>query len=481
VLRSGLVCVNDDYRHRVVLIDPKTKTIVSQCGVDDEAGTAPGLLNTHDGLDLGAPDGTTAYPGVDSPRMDAAAKTRAGLRRRRSRRRWRVPFAILLVLLSPALYSYVATMEEPSSLPLAVRSVEWVRSHHGSWLVDETEHVYYGSLKAPHAGGPALGKLPPIGPSRTGASPTPAAGATPGVSATAPAPPPAQAGQSSPVSGLPAAVQPVISPALPNEGIWQPTGPDVAGGPPVLVTEFRPESSYPRMVAYVAWFDHTRTQLAYYPGRYEPPQAAVRGPAQVPPAQRGRLVATFNAGFIFTDGHNGSSDNGLTNEPLKDGLATLVGYRDGRVDIVIWQGGPDPGPQYAFTRQSLPPIVWNNQLNPALKDRHLWGATLGNAVRVWRTGAGIDSAGNLIYAAANGQTVESLARLLQQAGAIKAMQLDINPEWPTLITYRHQPGLVPDKVVPNWQQSATRYLVPDDRDFFAVYTPLVLPVTVPFN
>jgi hypothetical protein len=425
--------------------------------------------------------------------MNAAANTHSVLRRPRSRRRWRVWVSVVLVLFSPALCSYVATMGQPSSLPLAVRSVEWVRSHHGSWLVDETEHLYYGWLKAPRTGGPALPKLPSIGlsPITPTPTPTPAAGAAPGVSVTAPATPAADAGQGSPVSGspaavpsvsgLPAAVQPVISPALPNEGIWQPTGPDVAGGPPVLVTDFRPEPLYPRMVAYVAWFDHTRTQLAYYPGRYEPPRAAVRGPAQVPVAQRGRLVATFNAGFIFTDGRNGSSDNGLTNEPLKDGLATLVGYRDGRVDIVIWHGGPDPGPQYAFTRQSLPPIVWNNQLNPALKDRGLWGATLGNAVRVWRTGAGIDSNGNLIYAAANGQTVESLARLLQHAGAIKAMQLDINPEWPSLITYRHQPGLVPDKIVPNWQQSATRYLVPDDRDFFAVYTPLVLPVTVPFN
>ena len=418
--------------------------------------------------------------------MTVAANTGSVLRRLRSRRRWRVWATVLIVLSSPALYSYVATIEQPSSLPLAVRSVEWVRSHHGSWLVDETERVYYGWLKAPHTGGPALPKLPSVGlppttptatPSPT-ASPTAAAGAGPGLAVAAPGTP---SGQSSPVSGLPAAVQPVISPALPNEGIWQPTGPDVAGGPPVLVTDFRPESAYPRMVAYVAWFDHTRTQLAYYPGRYEPPRAAVRGPAQVPVGQRGRLLATFNAGFIFTDGRNGSSDNGLTNEPLKDGLATLVGYRDGRVDIVIWHGGPNPGPQYAFTRQSLPPIVWNNQLNPALKDRGLWGATLGNAVRVWRTGAGIDSAGNLIYAAANGQTVESLARLLQHAGAIKAMQLDINPEWPSLITYRHQPGLVPNKIVPNWQQSATRYLVPDDRDFFAVYTPLVLPVTVPFN
>jgi len=60
------------------------------------------------------------------------------------------------------------------------------------------------------------------------------------------------------------------------------------------------------------------------------------------------------------------------------------------------------------------------------------------------------------------------------------MQFDINPEWPTLITYSHHRGLVPSKVVPNVQQPATRYLVPDDRDFVAVYR-LAGPVTVPFK
>jgi hypothetical protein len=59
VLPSGLICVNDDYRHRVVLIDPTTKTIVWQYGIDDVSGTSPGLLNTPDGFDLLAPDGST--------------------------------------------------------------------------------------------------------------------------------------------------------------------------------------------------------------------------------------------------------------------------------------------------------------------------------------------------------------------------------------------------------------------------------------
>jgi hypothetical protein len=263
--------------------------------------------------------------------------------------------------------------------------------------------------------------------------------------------------------------------------LWQGIGAFVRGRPPVLVTTFRTELDYPQIVAYVAWFDHTRTALAFYPGRYEPPNAPIRGPMSVPYGQRWRLFATFNGGFTYIDGRNGSAINGRTYEPLKDGLATLIGYRDGRLRIKTWTGGPNVGADVAFARQSLPPIIVNGKLSPALNDSSQWGATLGNAVRVWRTGVGIDRRGNVIYAAANDQTVVTLAQILQRAGAVQAMQFDINPEWPSLITYRHANGLLPTKVVPNVMQPATRYLVPDDRDFFAVYRRLPGPVTVPFN
>jgi len=368
-----------------------------------------------------------------------------------------------LVLLSPAIYSYTATMLRPSSLPLGVRSVEWLRNHHGNWLVDEVEHVYY-SLKAPKQGGPQLKSLPAVGlaPAATTSTRTGR---------------PTQAQAAS----WPARIKPILAVPLTGEGIWKRTGRLVGGHPPVLVTTFRSEPDYPRIVAYVAWFDQTRTALAFYPGRYEPPAAPVRGPMSVPYSQRWRLLATFNSGFVYKDGHNGSSINGLTYEPLTDGLATLIGYRDGRVDIKTWNGGPNAGPRIAFARQSLPLIIEDGRLNPALNDSSQWGFTLGNAVRVWRTGVGIDRRGNLIYAAANDQTVITLARILQHAGAVRAMQFDINPEWPTLITYSHHDGLVPTKVVPNVQQPATRYLVPDDRDFFAVYRRLPGPATVPFK
>ena len=279
----------------------------------------------------------------------------------------------------------------------------------------------------------------------------------------------------------PPRIKPVFAHPLPREGVWVRTGPLVDGRPPVLVTTFRTELDYPRIVAYVAWFDHTRTALAFYPGRYEPPSAPVRGPMSVPYGQRWRLYATFNGGFTYIDGRNGSSINGRIYEPLKDGLATLIGYRNGRVAIKTWTGGPNAGPQVAFARQSLPPIIVDGRLNPALNDSSQWGQTLGNAVRVWRTGVGIDRRGNLIYAAADSQTVITLAQILKRAGAVQAMQFDINPEWPSLITYSHVGSLGPTKIVPNVQQSATRYLVPDDRDFFAVYRRLPGPITVPFR
>ncbi|MGB9111916.1 MAG: phosphodiester glycosidase family protein, partial [Acidimicrobiales bacterium] len=371
---------------------------------------------------------------MNRPRLRHGSDLRDPAARRRRRRRRLLIAAPFLVLLSWALVSYTIWMVQPTSTSFGARSAEWVRSDvpFGNWFVDKAEHYYYGA-KAPKKGGPQLTRLPAVG-----LRPTPSHGT--GTATT-----------SAPAAAWPPPIKPVFSHPLPGEGIWKPTGPSVDGGPPVLVTTFRPELDYPQTVAYVAWFDHTRTAIAYYPGRYEPPTAAVRGPMMVPDDERYRLLATFNGGFTHADGNNGSSDNGLVNEPLTDGNATLVGYRDGRVAIVKWSGGANAGPNVAWTRQSLAPIVWNGQLNPALNENPnspQWGYTLGGVTRVWRTGVGIDGRGNLIFVVANDQTVITLAEILQHVGAVDAMEFDINPYWHTLITYTHGPDLVPTMVEP---------------------------------
>ncbi|HEY6962333.1 MAG TPA: phosphodiester glycosidase family protein [Gaiellaceae bacterium] len=383
------------------------------------------------------------------------ARRRKALARRTRRRRRLVALALVLAMLAPGIYSYTRWMLRPSSMSSGVRSVEWVRTQPGgNWLVDKVEHVYY-SWKAPRKGGPQLTALPTVGET---------VAAAPRIRA----------------SPWPRRIKPIFAHPLAGEGVWTSTGPPINGKPPVLVTTFRPELEYPRVVAYVAWFDHTRTAVAFYPGRYEPPDAPVRGPAMVPYSQRWRLLATFNAGFTYRYGGNGSTINGRINEPLERGIATLVGYRDGRIGLVKWDGGPNAR-GVAWTRQSLPPIVWNGKINPDLDSSLKWGETIGNTLRVWRTGVGVDRRGNLIFVAADAQSVVSLATILRHAGAVSAMQFDINPYWHTLITYRHRHGLVPTMVEPQPNHSAQRYLVPDDRDFFAVYRRLPGPVTVPLE
>jgi hypothetical protein len=380
--------------------------------------------------------------------VTAIQRRRAALHRQRRRRiRRRRALALVLILLAPVLYSYVSTMLRPSSLPLGIRSVEWVRTHHGAWLVNAAEARYY-SWKAPAKGGPALGTLPTVG-SHVAKPPTP--------------------GSTASRAYRPKAIAPVVRPRLPGEGVWRATGRSVDGAAPVLVTTFRSEVAYPRIVAYVAWFDHTRTQLALYPGRYEPPNANPRGPMQVPFDQRWRLLSTFNSGFLARDSHGGFFLNRHSVIPLQQGQGTIVAYKDGRVDVVSWAGGARPRSNVVLAQQNLPLIVDHRTPNPLISDGSRWGSTLGNAVRVWRSGVGIDARGNLIYAAANYQTAASLADILIRAGAVRAMELDINAEWPSLITYGRGGVGNATKVVPNYQQTAHRYLVPDDRDFFAIY------------
>jgi hypothetical protein len=58
-LPNGLIGVNDDYRHRVILLDPATGAIVWQYGQTDVRGTGPDQLAIPDGFDLLLPDTTT--------------------------------------------------------------------------------------------------------------------------------------------------------------------------------------------------------------------------------------------------------------------------------------------------------------------------------------------------------------------------------------------------------------------------------------
>jgi hypothetical protein len=263
-----------------------------------------------------------------------------------------------------------------------------------------------------------------------------------------------------------------ISPALAGEGQWVAADSWDSGPPSILTTTFRPDPTQPSIVAYVVWIRTASTQLALYPG-YEGPgptsPTVDRGPEMVPVAARSTLLACFNSGFYEKDSAAGFYAHGQLYFPMINGLATVVSYRDGRVDLVDWEGGPTPAADIVTARQNLPLLVSGGAPTPAAAVPATWGLTLHGAAAVWRTGLGIDSRGNLIYVAAPTQTAASLARILVDVGAVRGMQLDINPEWPIFTTYGGPGAASPALFVPNPNQISNRFLYPSTKDFFAVF------------
>jgi hypothetical protein len=127
----------------------------------------------------------------------------------------------------------------------------------------------------------------------------------------------------------------------------------------------------------------------------------------------------------------------------------------------------------AAVRQNLSLMVDGGHPVPGLdKDNYtLWGYTLGNKVLVWRSGVGVDASGNLIYVAGNGLSVKSLADVLAAAGAVRAMELDINSEWVDYMTYDgggFGSAVVPTKLLKDMQPAADKYFHLSTRDFIAL-------------
>jgi hypothetical protein len=391
--------------------------------------------------------------------LGAATRPRPGASRRPPRphrgaggiqRVRRIALVAALVAVIPAAFSYLGTMAEPSNSSFGIRTVEWLREHGAAGLVSQIESTYY-ALTAPSKGGPTLRALPRVG-AGAPAYGTGSTGAAQTVAAYRPPP-----------------VAPLIHPALAGEGVWRATRPGLEADPPVLLTTLRNQPEYPRVVAGLAWIDTKRTILTLNPGRQEPSVSIPRGSMELPRENRGKLLASFNSAFKLSDSHGGVVLDGHTYATMHDGQATLVGYTDGRVDVVDWSYGAIAPSSVSFARQNLPLIVSEGRPNPNLENGK-WGETVGNAVLVWRSGIGIDDRGNLIYAAGNNQTAQSLADTLIHAGAIRAMELDINSYWVSFITYGAPDAEDPVNLLPDMNRPATRYLEPDDRDFFAIYS-----------
>jgi len=346
----------------------------------------------------------------------------------------------------------------PGNESFMAKAADWARENHLEGIVNWAEERYY-TWNAPPKGGHPDRVIALAATTTTTAVPA-------STTTTMPV---------RPHSPAPANVVPLAQPPVENEGVWSPIGPLVDGFPTVLAAQLRPDNEHTSVLGAVVWIDPKLVRFQLIPGIVEPGGEWSTG-GRVPDSDRPRLVGAFNGGFRFQDAKGGFYAEGREEHPLEAGAASIVVRTDGSLDIGMWGRDHVMGPTIATVRQNLVLIVDGGRPVDDLDatDTHKWGNTLGNKVLVWRSGVGVRADGTIVYAASNGLSVLSLAILLAQAGCVRAMELDINPEWVTYNIFSHPDPANPlatdgALLLPDMQRPADRFLQEESRDFVALY------------
>ncbi len=139
----------------------------------------------------------------------------------------------------------------------------------------------------------------------------------------------------------------------------------------------------------------------------------------------------------MSDANGGYYTDNKTIIPLRTGAASFVVYKNGSATVAQWGRDATMGPNVVSVRQNLDLLVDNGQVVPAAygPDPTQWGATLGGGLYVWRSGLGVTANGALVYVGGPGLDIADLATILVRAGAVRAMELDINTDWVNYSTY----------------------------------------------
>jgi hypothetical protein len=213
-------------------------------------------------------------------------------------------------------------------------------------------------------------------------------------------------------------------------------------------------------------------RAAVFPGTIDPGPWSVVG--QVDDADRPFLVAAFNGGFDPPDFSGTITSFGHAFRDPAPGVASFVAFADGGFTVGMWGRDVGPSPNVVGIRQNLSMLVDGGAPTAAAASPGNWGASVAG-VATMRGGIGVDANGGLVWAGGRLSPAD-LARALIAGGAVRGMQLDINPDWVNFNLY--QPG--PDGVVhgsPVYGATGPdRYLSPNSRDFIAfLVRGMVLP------
>jgi len=219
--------------------------------------------------------------------------------------------------------------------------------------------------------------------------------------------------------------------------------------------------------------DQTLVRLVLHPGLNQPGGTGWSQDSQIPAKGADRLLATFNSGFRLNDARGGYWQNGRRVGQLRNGAASLVVLADGRVDICAWTHGNAVPPGIDAVRQNLDLLIDGGTISNtvASHDTRTWGGRSATPPTYGAAASASAPYGSLVSVVGPALSVSSLAHLLQTAGAVRAMELDINRDWTSYMTYTHSATgpPVPHPLTSDERPDPYRYLRPSSRDFLAVY------------
>jgi len=288
------------------------------------------------------------------------------------------------------------------------------------------------------------------------------------------------------------------SPALQGEGVWESSGSprDSRGRPLVYKTFYRPSVDFPNAVVYMMVIDMSMTSIRYYVGSQEP--AASKGNSEVEQDIRAKILAVTNAMWMQRHSKGaGAIFRGKVLYPMINGMASLIVYKDGSIDVREWT--PDiPTELVQDARQLRHLIVKDGMVVQAvlrkgrLEDSEIGlGFLLGGGGRdmdgkhAWfvahRSAFGIRKDGNLVFAIGHHIGSKDVAKALVLAGCERGLHGDANPDNIVANLYiRDIFGNMVRKVKLSPEQAnytLNRYDDSYSKDFFAFFLKEGTPLT----
>jgi hypothetical protein len=365
----------------------------------------------------------------------------------------RVISALLALCLAWLAFSVGQAAFKNNGQGLSANLAEWARDHYLGPLVTFGEWLSYNP--PPKGGKPSFSLAVPSGEALSSGSPSPG-----------------HSKKAAFVPDIPATLKSLAGSSQAGEGQWRVV--EKVKGEPAILTTFLRDATFVSQVNGIASIDQRLVKFSLRPGTEDPGAGNWGVPNYIPAGQRTGVLATFNGGFKLDSAGGGFYLNGIYHGSLVNGAATIVYYKNGTMKIGEWGRDFTMGSSVQGVRQNLKLLVDRGKVASNANSNVMsnWGATLGGGYYVWRSGIGITKDGRIVYVYGPALNAQDLGQLLQRAGAVEGMQMDINPSWMKFDYYQvksNPADPVPVPLLPNQQPSPYSYYTPSTRDFTAVY------------